>query len=319
MSEHFIKNIEIKNFKCFEDFKAEGFGRVNLIGGKNNVGKTAFMEVLFLTSQLKYDFQHFITALFTIEDNRNPIGEMDKNKFTNILQKFSPLNLSDNYNHSVDINIDGNGFKLNITSDEKEIKFDDINILAIFNKHISAFIPSHILDNRKMQVLYDGVKRNRKRDDLNKFIQSFDNDLIEIDVIDNIFKIFSKSRDNWISIFEYGEGIRHYIAHICAIWANEDGIIFIDEIENGIHYTNLDKLWELILTISKEQNVQVFATTHSKECIESFNRVQLKLKDKDTYYFEMARNIKTNQIFMTAIDSNQLEYELSHQGRFRGE
>ena len=38
---HFIKNIEIKNFKCFENFKADGFGRVNLIGGKNNVGKTA--------------------------------------------------------------------------------------------------------------------------------------------------------------------------------------------------------------------------------------------------------------------------------------
>ena len=47
--EHFIKNIEIKNFKCFEDFKAEGFGRVNLIGGKNNVGKTAFMEACFLS------------------------------------------------------------------------------------------------------------------------------------------------------------------------------------------------------------------------------------------------------------------------------
>ena len=34
--EHFIKNIEIKNFKCFEDFQAEGFGRVNLIGGMEN-------------------------------------------------------------------------------------------------------------------------------------------------------------------------------------------------------------------------------------------------------------------------------------------
>ena len=47
-NKHFIRNIEIKNFKCFEDFKAEGFGRVNLIGGKNNVGKTAFMEACFL-------------------------------------------------------------------------------------------------------------------------------------------------------------------------------------------------------------------------------------------------------------------------------
>ena len=49
MSEHFIKEIEIKNFKCFKGFKAEGFGRVNLIGGKNNVGKTAFMEACYLS------------------------------------------------------------------------------------------------------------------------------------------------------------------------------------------------------------------------------------------------------------------------------
>ena len=46
---HFIENIEIKNFKCFENFSAEGFGRVNLIGGKNNVGKTAFMEACYLS------------------------------------------------------------------------------------------------------------------------------------------------------------------------------------------------------------------------------------------------------------------------------
>ena len=48
MSEHFIKDIEIKNYKLFKNFKAGGFGRVNLIGGKNNVGKTAFMEACYL-------------------------------------------------------------------------------------------------------------------------------------------------------------------------------------------------------------------------------------------------------------------------------
>ncbi len=44
MENHLLEYIEIKDFKCFKDFKAEGFKRVNLIGGKNNVGKTAFME-----------------------------------------------------------------------------------------------------------------------------------------------------------------------------------------------------------------------------------------------------------------------------------
>ncbi len=47
MDEH-LKEIEIKDFKCFKDFKANGFKRVNLIGGKNNVGKTAFMEAYYL-------------------------------------------------------------------------------------------------------------------------------------------------------------------------------------------------------------------------------------------------------------------------------
>ncbi len=35
MNKHFLQQIQIKNFKCFDDFKADGLGRVNLIGGKN--------------------------------------------------------------------------------------------------------------------------------------------------------------------------------------------------------------------------------------------------------------------------------------------
>jgi AAA15 family ATPase/GTPase len=70
MSEHFIKNIEIKNFKCFEDFKANGFGRVNLIGGKNNVGKTAFMEAV-CTNVFTVDLKTFVHSLVSIEYTRN--------------------------------------------------------------------------------------------------------------------------------------------------------------------------------------------------------------------------------------------------------
>ena len=48
MSSHFIKNIAIENFKCFKNLQIEGMERVNLIGGKNNVGKTAFLEAVEL-------------------------------------------------------------------------------------------------------------------------------------------------------------------------------------------------------------------------------------------------------------------------------
>ena len=74
--EHFIKNIEIKNFKCFEDFKAEGFGRVNLIGGKNNVGKTAFMEACYM-STYSYPYQKvidFYLKLIELNTHRDGIN-----------------------------------------------------------------------------------------------------------------------------------------------------------------------------------------------------------------------------------------------------
>lgn len=44
-----LKEISIKNFRCFNDSHFKGFNRVNLIGGKNNAGKTALLEALFLS------------------------------------------------------------------------------------------------------------------------------------------------------------------------------------------------------------------------------------------------------------------------------
>lgn len=45
---HFLEWITVEEFKCFSNFHAEGFKRVNLIGGKNNVGKTALMEAMYI-------------------------------------------------------------------------------------------------------------------------------------------------------------------------------------------------------------------------------------------------------------------------------
>jgi len=50
MSEH---SINIERYKCFTDFSSEGFKRVNLISGKNNVGKTALLEASRLDASAK--------------------------------------------------------------------------------------------------------------------------------------------------------------------------------------------------------------------------------------------------------------------------
>jgi AAA15 family ATPase/GTPase len=40
------KSFKIKNFRCFEELELNELAEVNLIAGKNNVGKTALLEAL---------------------------------------------------------------------------------------------------------------------------------------------------------------------------------------------------------------------------------------------------------------------------------
>lgn len=53
---------------------------------------------------------------------------------------------------------------------------------------------------------------------------------------------------------------------------SKNGIFLIDEIENGVHYSVQSKLWSFIFQIAARMQIQVFATTHSWDCIEAFQK-----------------------------------------------
>ncbi|WP_221899639.1 hypothetical protein [Bathymodiolus platifrons methanotrophic gill symbiont] len=71
----FRKNSDspLKGFKCFADFKAQGFMQVNLIGGKNNVGKTAFLEACFVNVSAQ-DIKNFTKVLVSIKFMRENLN-----------------------------------------------------------------------------------------------------------------------------------------------------------------------------------------------------------------------------------------------------
>jgi len=52
-----------------------------------------------------------------------------------------------------------------------------------------------------------------------------------------------------------------------AIASSPNGVVLIDEVENGFHHTVLKKMWSAIEDLARQFNVQVFAATHSRECI----------------------------------------------------
>jgi AAA15 family ATPase/GTPase len=153
-----------------------------------------------------------------------------------------------------------------------------------------------------------------KYENLNQYLLEVFN-VSSIDIIKN--KPMLKLNGRYRELSDFGQGIKSFINIISSILLLKDDIVFIDEIENGIHYTNYDKLWELILKVSKEQNVQVFATTHSKEMIKSYARVAKKLEDDDIRFIEIGKN-KQNNIRAIVMDNNRFFRELEAQNEVRG-
>jgi len=64
-----------------------------------------------------------------------------------------------------------------------------------------------------------------------------------------------------------GEGMIAVANFAAAILEQQGGLVLIDEIENGIHYTALEKVWREIGHAVGEAGAQVVASTHSHECV----------------------------------------------------
>lgn len=75
--------------------------------------------------------------------------------------------------------------------------------------------------------------------------------------------------DRKVPIPYMGEGTAKLLAYVLAIANSENGIVLIDEIENGLHHSILPEVWEAIAAISEKYNCQVILTTHSYEAIKA--------------------------------------------------
>lgn len=58
--------------------------------------------------------------------------------------------------------------------------------------------------------------------------------------------------------------ILHIYTHVLANRAN---VLLVDEIENGIFSESLPQIWKGLLALCEREGIQIFATTHSRECV----------------------------------------------------
>lgn len=66
-----------------------------------------------------------------------------------------------------------------------------------------------------------------------------------------------------------GEGVGRLADILLAIPTIPDGLLLVDEIENGLYYRNMEAAWRAIDAASRDVNAQLLATTHSAECVQA--------------------------------------------------
>ena len=70
-----------------------------------------------------------------------------------------------------------------------------------------------------------------------------------------------------VPLGSHGDGMHRLLALSFALIQAADGFLLIDEIDTGLHWTVLEDMWRLVIETARKSSMQVFATTHSYDCI----------------------------------------------------
>ena len=115
-----------------------------------------------------------------------------------------------------------------------------------------------------------------------------------------------KGKKQVLSLNSMGDGINRVLSIILAAVNAENGFLLIDEFENGLHHSVQEQLWEIIFELSSDLNFQVFATTHSNDCIDGFDNILNDGgKDREGKLFRLER--KENFIESIEFDKEELK------------
>ena len=64
-----------------------------------------------------------------------------------------------------------------------------------------------------------------------------------------------------------GTGMGHAARLLLAVMTAKNGLVLVDEVENSLHHKQMEALWRILCDRASRDHVQIFATSHSLECL----------------------------------------------------
>lgn len=273
-----LTQVNLSNFRGFKSLALPELKRVNLIVGHNNSGKTSLLEALLLICE-PYRI-HQLPGLFrakhgNIETRYFRWLRRDKaEERTTILQGKCPegikaITLSDPVLSDEAIPAEIRPYRI--------YQADGIKAWASpqpENLSCRAISVQHIDPKDLVTLVGKTLRKKTGEETLQRLLNKVDPRIkkIRIDPGDGPEGnqiIVDIGLSELVPLTQCGQGIYRLTTIISEIIGDQPKVLLIDEIENGLHHSVLNQVWSGLAEAAKELDVQIFATTHSHECIEA--------------------------------------------------
>ena len=281
-----LSSLHLKNYRAFRDYQLNGLGRVNLLVGGNNQGKTSVLEAVELAAS-GFSYATLSAVLkrrgeVRIEDGRTEFGL--RYLFTG--GEVGHLRVGD---FDIDLEPDGPGQKLMLWFGGEERPADIFQLEGdwVSDQDLQRFGPGEdtcryvgpqggtLLELAKQ---WDQISGNPEEDRVIDILRLIDPDIERITFTGTggLRAAFVRKK-GWkerIPLGTMGEGVRRLVAIALPMALCANGTLTIDEIDTGLHWSVLTDLWRMLLRASADLNIQVFATSHSLDCLRAIAWLQ---------------------------------------------
>jgi energy-coupling factor transporter ATP-binding protein EcfA2 len=328
-----LKSFQIRNFRLFQHLEVANLGRVNLIVGKNNSGKSTFLEAVKLyascassevllsliesrqetwvspaqpfSSLTAHPVRHLFWAhkLPDLDAEGIYLGEISSDRNIHIRTAVYQTKEDEGIFRkvrvpNVQVDEDISNIEVFIVAEEGEktrrvFKLDwelrDIlhNSRLGFHdqepsfKYLCQAISTENMPDSKVAALWDMTSLTSLEPEIILALGLIDQRILGIAFVEDISQ--GRGRDNRIPLVKIqgieeplplknmGDGMTRLLHIVLALVNARDGVLLIDEFENGLHWTIQPKVWDVVFQLAEKLNVQVFATTHSRDCVEGFD------------------------------------------------
>ncbi|NEQ96797.1 MAG: AAA family ATPase [Cyanothece sp. SIO2G6] len=316
-----LNSLRISQFRAFKDLKIDRLGRINLVVGRNNLGKTTLLEAVYLYASdntldtlnrvLKRRQEYFIEKGGEVisYDNlfcRNTeqlapieIGEIQgKNqlvirrmwRFADVVEAEERLQVRYSEHLPDDPEIDATEV---LTAKRGQNNFESMSIdSGRYSRRLrqkqdglssSLFLPFSGFQDDSVDPaeLWDRVAVTNKDSDVLSALKIIEPGLERIIMVANrpqrqaMAKLPEQLQH--IPLRSLGDGMNRLFELALGLVSVPEGKIFlVDEIDAGLHFTTLVDVWRLVFQAAEALNIQVFATTHSWDCIEAFQQAAVE-------------------------------------------